>query len=284
MEQTLTADADRAQDSRRSPAPARDRSPAALARVIEGEIIPRLLLAHRLRPEIAAEAAAMEHAAEGVSIERFCQALRMGEPASTLEHAAWLMQRGESLEHVFLHVLAPAARRLGEMWEQDECSFTDVTVALSRLQQIVHELASIAGVALRSGSDPFAPRVLLMAAPGEQHTLGLVMLEELFAREGWAVRTEPAASRQEILSLVRRSHFDLVGVTVTCEELLALMPDLITSVRAASCNRDLRVLVGGRPFTENPDLAGSFGADGSAMDAIEAVGRARELAAKAAFA
>ena len=62
------------------------------------------------------------------------------------------------------------------------------------------------------------------------------------------------------------------------------MPDLITSLRAASCNRDIRVLVGGKPFTENPGLAGSYGADGAAMDAIEAVARARELAAKAAFA
>ena len=39
-------------------------------------------------------------------------------------------------------LLAPAARLLGEYWEDDRCDFVDVTMGLWRLQEVVHEIAA----------------------------------------------------------------------------------------------------------------------------------------------
>ena len=47
------------------------------------------------------------------------------------------------LELLFLRLLAPAARRLGELWEGDLCTFTDVTIGLSHLQQVLRELSPV---------------------------------------------------------------------------------------------------------------------------------------------
>lgn len=256
-------------------------SPEALAGIIEGEIIPRLLLAHKLGPPIPS-------GCEGVlglsdfDVDGFCAILLSSDLSAVLQHTVWLARRGASLESIFLNLLGPAARRLGEYWEQDVCSFSDVTIGLSRLQQAVHELASSIGVLARPEPATSAPRALLTAAPGEQHTLGLVILEELLARDGWHVRAEPTITHVELMAILRRSHFDLAGLTVSCDALLDQIPELISCMRASSMNRRMQVLLGGLPFVQNPDLALRLGADATASDAREALGLAKVIIAQAA--
>jgi len=109
------------------------------------------------------------------------------------------------------------------------------------------------------------------------------MLEELFANAGWFVRAEPVLAQGEILSIVRRSRFDLVGFTVSCPELLDRLPELISCVRAASLNREVRIMLGGNLFLADPDLALRLGADATASDAREALLRAKALVARDAL-
>ena len=45
--------------------------------------------------------------------------------------AAGLRGRGVSVEALYVHLLAPAARHLGELWEDDRCHFADVTVGMA---------------------------------------------------------------------------------------------------------------------------------------------------------
>ena len=50
-------------------------------------------------------------------------------------------RRGASVETLYLDLLAPTARHLGDLWDADVCDFTEVTVGLGRLQQVLHELS-----------------------------------------------------------------------------------------------------------------------------------------------
>ncbi|HMV31902.1 MAG TPA: hypothetical protein PKA50_07245, partial [Gemmatimonadales bacterium] len=47
------------------------------------------------------------------------------------------------------------------------------------------------------------------------------------------------------------------------------------SLRRSARNPDMRILLGGRPFCEQHDMAETFGADGTASDAARAVALAR---------
>ncbi|NJK90043.1 MAG: cobalamin B12-binding domain-containing protein [Myxococcales bacterium] len=91
---------------------------------------------------------------------------------------------------IFLDLLAPVARLLGDLWLIDLCTFTDVTIGLSRLQQLVRELAP----AFEDGHDlrGFGHRALLAPAPGEQHTFGMHLVEEFLRRAGWDVGCVPS--------------------------------------------------------------------------------------------
>lgn len=250
-------------------------SAMVLARMIEGDIIPRLLLAHRRSWRAPAETAPPIEPIDQDRVDAFARLAMRHEVGVLMAHVNVIMDQGVSLDEVYLDLLAPVARRLGEMWEEDLCAFTDVTVGLCRLQQVVHELASQTPRAAEQTSA--ARRALFASAPGEQHTFGLVVINEFFRKAGWRTWTEPAVSRQELVQLVRTRWFELVGLTVSCEENLEQLPDMIMSLRRASQNRAVAIMVGGRVFAERPDLAQRLGADATAIDGKEAVQKAESL-------
>lgn len=243
----------------------RDPTPQALARLIEGEIIPRLLLAHQspVRAPVAIEPS---------SVERFALDALSLDIHQLLGSIEALLARGVTVESVLLDLLAPAARNLGELWDRDACDFVDVTMGLWRLQQLVHELAD------RSDTSPRAGRHALFAvAPGEQHSLGSLIVEEFFRRAGWRTRSCGGGERQSLLDEVANTPFALVGITVTCAETVDHLGPLITELRAVSRNPAVTIMVGGRVFAECPRLAVEVGADGTAADGLSAVARAEAL-------
>ena len=85
-------------------------------------------------------------------------------------HVETLRAKGLGLECIYLELLAPAARHLGELWEADLCDFTQVTLGLWRLQQVMYDLSpafqngawswwpsSFAALAGRAGVSPRRP-------------------------------------------------------------------------------------------------------------------------------
>jgi MerR family transcriptional regulator, light-induced transcriptional regulator len=248
-----------------------------LARIVEGEIIPRLMLVHRLERQNDRETIPLSHD----TIERFAlYALSSGHD-SLMAIVGKLLQQGVSLESIYIDLLGPAARRLGEFWEDDRVSFADVTIALGRLQHVVRELSLHGQNELPSSVGRSA---LFAAAPGEQHTFGLVIIEEFFRRSGWRTWAELSGSVAEVVSAVQAHDFDLFGMSASSDERLDQIAPMIMSVRKASRNRDITVMVGGRLFVERPELVAKVGADAMATDARQAVlgaeGAVRQLASR----
>jgi MerR family transcriptional regulator, light-induced transcriptional regulator len=253
-------------------------SPDALARVIETDIIPRLLLAHREHAAVPTLAAAPDTAIPAYFADQFAAATLTEEVAPLLARVEALMSGGVSVEMVYLHLLAPAARRLGAWWDEDACDFVDVTMGLWRLQEIVHALSAlIPGVAAVEGAER---RALFAPAPGEQHGLGAIIVEEFFRRAGWQTWSAPALDEGELVALAQGRSFDIIGLTVSVERHLGPLTRTIALVRQASRNRDVLIMVGGRVFTERPDFAIDVGADGTASDGLLAVALAEALLTK----
>ena len=244
-------------------------SPAALQRMIEGEIIPRLLMAHRPSASMPPILTIVDAQVPAGSAERFATAALKSEAYTLLIDIDAQVARGVSVETVFLDILAPAARYLGELWENDACDFVDVTMALWRLQEIVHELAArLPGAAEHRGGER---RALFAPMPGEQHGFGSLMVEEFFRRAGWTTASEPGASEAELVALVGQRWFELVGLTVACADNIEALPRVISALRTNSRNPRLGVMVGGRVFVEHPEWATACGADATAADGRQAV-------------
>ena len=245
--------------------------------IIEGEIIPRLMMAHssgepatpsRPRRPIDPDAAA-----------RFAPLALERDAAELLAEVEVLLADGVSVETVCLDLLAPSARMLGEMWERDECDFIDVTMGLWRLQEVMRDIAARAP---RERAFLCAPRSALFSPmPGDHHNFGALMIEEVFARAGWQSEALIKPERRELLDRLARQRFDLVGLTLTRDCPSAALANLIKAIRNVSANPDLVIIIGGRMINENPDLVGEVGADGTGADALSALAVAESLVANA---
>ena len=86
---------------------------------------------------------------------------------STEEATAFMRNlhaRGASADSLYLDLLAPSARYLGELWTIERTDFVEVTVALHRLQDLAHKFSAY----LRGTDDaetvlPAGPRALCVA-------------------------------------------------------------------------------------------------------------------------
>ena len=178
-------------------------------------------------------------------------------------------------ETLFIELIAPTARELGEKWTRDECDFVDVTMGLWRLQLLLRTIAVWAPP--KPGWHLSSNRALFTTMPQDQHSLGTLMISECFQRAGWEVETLVEPDQAEILRALSSSSFDVVGLTVTTDFSIAAVPKLLTAMRSVSCNPNLAIMIGGPAIGHDPERARALGADGTAADATSALALADEL-------
>lgn len=239
-----------------------------LSRIVELEIIPRLMLMHSAQPlqdspPLPPLAMTTEH------VHTLARLAAEGDADCASSYVRALLDAGASQEQVFLDLLAPCARWMGVLWEEDRYDFSQVTIGLWRLQRVLHEQGSRFTQAFRPGAD--SHRVLLAAVPGAQHTFGVVMAAEFFSRAGWDVDCEPKATWGDLRSRLTRGWYDVFGLSISTSDSVPQVASAILDMRAASANRDVFVMVGGPMAAQMPDLAQLCGADSMAADAVGAV-------------
>ncbi len=245
-----------------------------LRRTIETEIIPRLMLAHRPNGVATADSAEFDtDVLDRDDVESFTLMVLRDEVEACTGFVGALRERGVGLEQVYLGLIAPVARRLGALWEDDACDFAQVTLGLWRLQNLVFDLAPQLPAAW--AARPESPRrALLAAAPGSQHTLGLLMVSEFFRRAGWDVWSDPCASEGDLAALVRSEWFDLIGLSVGMDGHVEPLRSVVLGLRRASRNPSVGIMVGGPILAGRPQLVSEVAADFTATDARQAVERA----------
>lgn len=212
---------------------------------------------------------------EDADVARHVDAVRFGGESASMQLVAELLERGVTAEQIFLDLLAPGARRFGELWCDDSCDFLDVTVALGRIQRVLRSL-SRNFLDEETGAVP-AGTVLLTALPGFQHTLGLFMVAEFFVRDGWQVSMGWPVSHFDLHTAVRADWLDVVAFSVSCDDELPRLTAEIKNVRRHSRNPRVQILVGGRIFEDAPALVARIGADAGTADARQAAILAAQL-------
>lgn len=248
----------------------------SLGRMISGEIIPRLLLGRRATGTTAKLAS--DDSISRQEAENFAVLPLTLEADALLSEVELFLDRGVCAESIFVDLLAPSARRLGVLWNDDECDFVDVTMGLWRLQEVLRAITHLSPSMV---DHALAPRSVLIAPmPGDQHSFGALMVEEIFARAGWDSEVLIDAQGRQILALLTRREFDLIGLTLSNDCSSGQVSDFIKSLRTVSRNPNLKVLIGGRMVNDNPDMSSRVGADGTAADGRSALTLAEQLLAE----
>jgi methanogenic corrinoid protein MtbC1 len=275
LDPVVAVDACRAAERKQKGTPPSGDRDRAVTRTIEAELVPRFMIAHLPDAPTTMSASADARALSPLDLEAFLAEVLGPDDAAAAAFVRARLADGVSVESIYLDLLAPTARELGLRWEEDECSFVDVTVAMGRLQRVLRELSR--AFQNESPAPTRGGQVLLTCLPGEQHTLGLIMVAEFLIRDGFRVHVGAPWSEADLLTLVRTEWFDVIGFSAGCESRLSRMKREIQRIRTHSRNPRVQILVGGQVFSLDPELVARVGADGWARDARESPTVAREL-------
>lgn len=297
----------------------RHRPSDEVGRLVEDEIIPRLLMVHQDDPRMnhfpadmpatvspdamsglgagqdvngfrhtsgtqsndnmrdarAVPDTAMPTAFDDATIQAFAAQVLIHEIDVLADMLGVYLENNIAPESLFIELIAPAARILGEKWESDECDFVDVTMGLWRLQSLLRTVAAWSPPTRGWTMRP--KKALFSTMPDDPHCLGTLMISECFRRAGWEVETLIEPQQSEIFQALGAASFDVAGLTVTTDFSICAVPKLLTAMRSVSCNPHLAIMIGGPALGFDPGRARQLGADGTAPDAAAALALADEL-------
>jgi len=123
------------------------------------------------------------------------------------------------------------------------------------------------------GAKPIG-RVVIGTVKGDLHDIGKNIVVSMLTGGGFEVYDLGVdVTRETFVEKTIEVSADIVGMSALLVTTMSEMRDVIQELKKA--NLKVRVLVGGRPLTE--EYANRIGADGYGKDALEAVKKAKEL-------
>lgn len=232
-----------------------------LRRILERKIVPSLVI----DPAVITLAGEMSAAQEDQADAMMAMALQ-GREMEAREDLTALARAGASFAQLQLGLLAPAADRLGKLWESDTLSYVDVTIATGTLQRLMQF------VALDLHAPPLitsARSICLFPEPDATHIFGASMAARFFEFAGWQVHFVPDGNRERLRKIVSSQEIDVLGLSLAREDQAACANQLLDDLRRISRNRDILSIAGGGAFARAPHLVAE-----TAADAVVAVIRA----------
>ena len=243
--------------------------------IVESQIIPRLLNAEKTRTRHLSLVSSSRVLPSQKEIAKFANLCVSQDPKVAQAFVNHFLAKGLSKEDIFLELIAPAARYLGSQWDDDCMDFSQVNLGLIRLHAIANEFR------LDCKEGRFAKvkvkRVLIACAPGSLHMLGTTIVADFFREKGWQVVVSIPSSANELAQAVSQEWFDMVGLSISMEQQLSTLADLIKQFKSSSLNPRVAVVLGGPIFALKESRAIDFGADDICVNAKHAVGVAESL-------
>lgn len=241
---------------------------APLQRALQQVVIPDLL---RRRQAQVGPSGSLDPAA----LKRLAQSSLLSVHAieSDLES---MLAGGWRMDDLYLQAVAEIARLLGQWWIEDHIDFANLTLATGRLQQLLREWEPRFMRSAQPLEGLQGQQALLLNPFESHHSLGLMMLQAFFRRDGWTVPSTWGMNDQDLLHTVRDHSVALVGLSISTDRHLMAIRRLVASLRQHSRHPHLQIMLGGPLVMAHPDMASHLGADWLAGHADEASRQAHE--------
>ncbi len=251
---------------------------SSILSIVEAQIIPRLLVSKQIgKPHLTlvSSSKAMPSQKEIETFTDLCVSESSKDAQSFVDD---FLDTGLSTEDIFLGLLTPAAKYLGSQWDDDRMDFSQVNLGLVRLHSIANEIrrTSKSGQLVKGK----AKNVMIACAPGSMHMLGTTIVADFFRKEDWQVVVAISSSANELVQTVSNEWFDVLGLSLSIDQQLTGLADLIDQLKSLSLNLRMVVMLGGPIFSAKKLDANDFGANGICDNAKHAVGLAVSLLPK----
>nr|WP_255538402.1 cobalamin B12-binding domain-containing protein [Polynucleobacter sp. 73C-SIWE] len=151
------------------------------------------------------------------------------------------------------------ARKLGKHWEEDSLSFADVSIGVNKLERVIYKLDYLfqANQLERQQNKS----IFISGCPGSQHSLGTLIFANFLTFSGWQVHRPSKVNIDSMVEGVESKMHQAVAISVSTNEQLEELPNLINLLRQKSKNPEIVVLIGGPLYNRAPDAFDHIQAD-----------------------
>ncbi len=222
-----------------------------------------------LDPDARARAAV--GSAELLEAPRLADALVSGDTSDAWSALRTALVGGARYADVATDVLGPALVEVGARWAERRITVAQEHLATANATMLLGHAFLDAEVAAPNGR-----KAVFACVAGNHHALGVRILSDAFAIEGWDVRSLGAnVPTDDLIAFVRAEAPDVVGLSLSDVEQADAARAVAAAARASEGHPSPVVVVGGFPFVHGALTAADVDADAAHVDvrsAIDALG------------
>jgi len=170
--------------------------------------------------------------------------------------------------------LAKALREVGDRFGRGEAFITELIAAAQAMEAGAEVLNK--EIARRGASRKSVGKFLIGTVEGDIHSIGKNIVTTMLRATGFEVFDLGAdVSTNVFVEKVRELKPDILGLSALMTTTMAVQREVIAALSEARLRKDVKVMVGGAPVTE--EWVNEIGADSFGLDADSAVSEALRL-------
>lgn len=193
----------------------------------------------------------------------YTQLLINDKKSEAFELLKYLLQ-DHSLESLYVNVLQESLYEIGNLWQERIISVAQEHAFVSFTEEV---MAYLTPMTLLNRN---ASNIMTCSIGLETHDIGIRMISNLIRKANYNnIHLGANTPIQAILDVLDQEHVEVIVISATMLENVYDIKCLIERLKAKDAN--VKVLVGGHSFNQDPSLWQHIGADGYSKDAKEAL-------------
>jgi len=206
-------------------------------------------------------------------IDLLCAALLSGDDRAADQFILAARRDGVDTAAISRGYVAGAARKLGQMWDDDRISFIDVTLACGKLYGIIRGLRHVLAPQIVQGRE--TRPALFALVPGETHTLGIEIATDHFRRDGWDVDMLMGLDHDAMVAEADLRHYEAIVLVANSDRMLEPLTRLSLALRITQPLA--HIIVAGGILDHHPDILRLVGAEAVMADLDSAIAILRDV-------
>lgn len=203
----------------------------------------------------------------------YLEALLSGERQVASHLILQAVERGVSIQEIYLHVFQSTQYELGRLWQMNQLSVAQEHYCTAATQLIMSQLYTHIFATEKRGWSLVATCVA-----GDLHEIGVRMVADFFEMAGWDTYYLGANTPSDsVVQTIGQQKPQILAISATMSFHLQAVAELIKMVRSTEEGKAVKIMVGGYPFNLAQGLWQGVGADAGARDAAEAIAVAETL-------
>jgi len=199
-------------------------------------------------------------------------AIIAGDNVKSKEITQKLVDRGVKAVEVLNEGLVPGMDVVGVKFKANEMYIPEVLIAARAMHaamDIIKPMLAEAGAVMKG-------TVVIGTVQGDLHDIGKNLVGMMLEGGGFTVIDAGVdVPGDKFIEEVKKTGAKVVGLSALLTTTMPSMKDVIIALKADASTKDVKVMVGGAPLTQ--EYADSIGASGYAPDASSAVDLAKKL-------